>query len=62
MPAAPPRTQDHQLVLDELVFTVRVSRRRRTVGLTVDRDGSLLLHVPVGAPWEHVEQLGARSG
>lgn len=56
MPAAPPRTQDHQLVLDELVFTVRVSHRRRTIGITVDRDGSLLLHVPAGVPWERVKR------
>ena len=28
---------------------VRESDRRRTVGITVDRDGSLLLHAPAGA-------------
>lgn len=49
-----PRVPD-QLVLDELVFSVRPSTRRRTVGITVDRDGSLLLHVPKGVPWDRVE-------
>jgi len=32
-----------------LDFAVRHSLRRRSVGITVDRDGSLLLHAPVGA-------------
>jgi len=49
-----PRVPDH-LFLDELVFAVQVSPRRRTVGITVDRDGSLLLHMPEGTPWERVE-------
>jgi predicted metal-dependent hydrolase len=31
-----------------LTFAVRQSERRRTVGITVDRDGSLLLHAPAG--------------
>ena len=30
-------------------FAVRESQRRRTVGITVDRDGSLLLHAPTGS-------------
>lgn len=55
----PPRIPD-RLVLDGLVFSVRPSPRRRTVGITVDRDGSLLLHVPEGLPWERVQDW-ARS-
>jgi predicted metal-dependent hydrolase len=35
--------------LGELDFAVRESPQRRTVGITVDRDGSLLLHAPTGS-------------
>jgi predicted metal-dependent hydrolase len=34
--------------IDGLEFAVRESTNRRTVGITVDRDGSLLLHAPAG--------------
>jgi len=34
--------------IGDLHFAVRQSERRRTVGITVDRDGSLLLHAPAG--------------
>lgn len=59
MPAAPMSHVPDQLVLDELVFSVRSSSRRTTVGITVDRDGSLLLHVPAGTPWERIERWAA---
>jgi predicted metal-dependent hydrolase len=42
-------TLPSRLSIGELDFTVRVSASRRTVGITVDRDGSLLLHAPAGA-------------
>jgi predicted metal-dependent hydrolase len=48
-----------RMTIGELAFTVRESDRRRTVGITVDRDGSLLLHAPTGcdpdalARWAH---------
>jgi predicted metal-dependent hydrolase len=35
-----------QLTRSGLTFEVRRSERRKTVGITVDRDGSLLLHAP----------------
>jgi len=38
-----------QLERHGLTFEVRRSDRRKTVGITVDRDGSLLLHAPIGA-------------
>lgn len=38
-----------QLEREGLTFEVRRSERRKTVGITVDRDGSLLLHAPIGA-------------
>jgi predicted metal-dependent hydrolase len=36
------------MTIGDLDFTVRESEHRRTVGITVDRDGSLLLHAPAG--------------
>ena len=47
MPA--PLTLPPQIVVGDLSFVVRESDRRRTVGITIDRDGSLLLHAPAGA-------------
>jgi predicted metal-dependent hydrolase len=43
IPAMPP-----QITVGDLTFAVRESEQRRTVGITVDRDGSLLLHAPAG--------------
>jgi predicted metal-dependent hydrolase len=40
------------LQLGELVFEVRRSARRKTLGLTVDRAGELVAHVPFGTPVE----------
>jgi predicted metal-dependent hydrolase len=37
-----------QITIGDLDFAVRQSEHRRTVGITVDRDGSLLLHAPAG--------------
>ena len=37
-----------QMRVGGLDFAVRESENRRTVGITVDRDGSLLLHAPTG--------------
>ena len=44
-----PLTLPPQITVGDLSFMVRESDRRRTVGITVDRDGSLLLHAPAGA-------------
>jgi predicted metal-dependent hydrolase len=49
----------NQMMVAGLEFTIRTSANRRTVGITVDRDGSLLLHAPDGcsesalANWAH---------
>jgi predicted metal-dependent hydrolase len=37
-----------QMTIGDLDFAVCQSEHRRTVGITVDRDGSLLLHAPSG--------------
>jgi predicted metal-dependent hydrolase len=47
------------MLVGDLRFEVRASPRRSTVGITVDRDGSLQLHAPSGCPpdrlaaWAH---------
>jgi predicted metal-dependent hydrolase len=38
----------NQLQVDDLAFTVRLSARRKTLQITVDRDGELLLSAPTG--------------
>jgi predicted metal-dependent hydrolase len=45
-----------RMTIAELDFTVRLSGQRRTVGITVDRDGSLLLLAPAGSD---VDQIAA---
>jgi predicted metal-dependent hydrolase len=43
-----------QITVGDLRFAVRESEQRRTVGITIDRDGSLLLHAPAGADLDTV--------
>lgn len=45
------------LQVDNLVFEVRRSPRRKTVGITVDRDRSLVVHVPENADLKRVEAV-----
>lgn len=42
------------LQIDELTFAVRRSARRRTLGLTVDRRGELVMHAPLNAGCEEL--------
>jgi len=49
-----------QLAIGNLSFEIRRSRRRKSVGITVDRGGQLVLHAPVGCPMEKLEEV-ARS-
>jgi predicted metal-dependent hydrolase len=44
------------LKLGELDFEVRRSERRKTLGLTVDRAGELVAHVPAETPTEEVSR------
>ena len=46
------------LVVDDLVYHVRRSPKRKTVGITIDRDGSLVLTAPTDCPPETVEAVG----
>lgn len=48
------------LSIDELSFTVRRSERRKSLGLTVDRNGELLINAPADAPAQLLENW-ARS-
>jgi predicted metal-dependent hydrolase len=45
------------LRVDNLVFEVRRSARRRTVGITVERNRSLIVHVPEHADLQRVEAV-----
>jgi predicted metal-dependent hydrolase len=51
------------MFIGDLQFEVRESPRRATVGITVDRDGSLRLHAPPGCPpdalaaWAHSKRM-----
>ncbi len=45
------------LTIDDLEFELRRSPKRRTVGITVDRAGELILHAPVDLPVEAIERI-----
>lgn len=45
------------LTIDDLRFTLVRSARRKTVGVTVERDGSLVLSAPDDCPVERVEEI-----
>lgn len=45
------------LTFGELSFELRESTRRRTVGITVERDGSLVLATPPQVPKEQLERI-----
>lgn len=46
-----------QLEIEELTFEIRRSPKRKTIGITVDRDGDLRLDVPVGVPISIIEDV-----
>jgi len=45
------------LEIDELTFDVRRSKRRTTVGVTVGRNASLVVHLPEDFPLPDAEPL-----
>ena len=49
------------LQVEDLTFEVRRSAERSTVGLTVDRDGSLVAHAPDDCPTETLESIARRK-
>src|SRR6266540_654271 len=50
------------LTVDELEFTVRRSARRRTLGITIERDGELVVTAPAAIPEEEIERLVRQKG
>ncbi len=45
------------LVIDNLSFALRRSSKRKTVGITIDRGGELILSIPVNCPREQIERI-----
>lgn len=43
--------------IDDLIIEVRRSKRRKTIGLTVDRDASLIAHLPEATSLEEASNL-----
>ncbi|MEU8906414.1 YgjP family zinc-dependent metalloprotease [Streptomyces mirabilis] len=58
----PVLTEDGSLVVDGRELRVRISLRRRRIGLTVERDRSLTLHVPRGCGVRRAEEFVRGSG
>ena len=46
---------NEKLEVGGLTFEIRRSSRRKTLGLTVDRHGKLLVHAPEGDPTKLIE-------
>lgn len=46
-----------QLVVDDLTLDVRESSRRRTLEITVDRDGKLIMAAPTGTDTQHLRDF-----
>ncbi len=50
------------LVVDGLTYELRRSQKRTTIGITVDRDGSLILTAPHDCPTQTIEQTARKKG
>ncbi|MEU4265803.1 YgjP family zinc-dependent metalloprotease [Streptomyces argenteolus] len=61
-PGEPVLTEDGTLAVDGRELRVRISLRRRRLGLTVERDRSLTLHVPQGCEVRRAEAFVRGSG
>jgi predicted metal-dependent hydrolase len=61
-PGDPVITEDGPLLVDGRELRVRISARRRRIGLTVERDRSLTLHVPQGCGLQRVREFVRGSG
>jgi predicted metal-dependent hydrolase len=49
------------LAVDGLTYELRRSPRRATIGITVDRDGSLILTAPEGCPEATIEETARKK-
>jgi len=45
------------LVIDDLAFALRRSARRKTVGITIDRDGALVVMAPADCPVQDIKRI-----
>ncbi|MBY5283536.1 YgjP-like metallopeptidase domain-containing protein, partial [Anabaena sp. PCC 7938] len=45
------------LVIDDLYFILNRSNKRKTVGITIDRGGELIVNAPYDCPLEIIEQI-----
>jgi predicted metal-dependent hydrolase len=45
------------LTIDDLSFELRRSEKRKTVGITIERNGTLVLAAPADCPLERIEQI-----
>jgi hypothetical protein len=50
------------LTIDDLTFALRRSRRRKTLGITIERDGALVLTAPTDVPLEEIQRLTRQKG
>lgn len=50
-----------QLSVDDLTFEVRESSRRKTLEITVDRDGQLIIAAPTGTDTQHLHDFVAEK-
>jgi predicted metal-dependent hydrolase len=57
-----PTVTPETLSIDDLTFALKRSRRRKTLGITIERDGELVLTAPEGLPVEEIEHLTRQKG
>ncbi|MGD0165903.1 MAG: SprT family zinc-dependent metalloprotease [Gaiellaceae bacterium] len=50
------------LTVDDLTFALRRSRRRKTLGITIERDGELVLAAPADASLDEIERAVRQKG
>ena len=50
------------LTIDDLTFALRRSSRRKTLGITIERDGALVLTAPKDTSVEEIERLTRQKG
>ncbi len=50
------------LTIDDLTFTLRRSERRKTLGITIERDGELVIMAPADAPLEDIQRVARDKG
>jgi predicted metal-dependent hydrolase len=50
------------VTIDDLTFALRRSNRRKTLGITIERDGALVLTAPADTPLEEIERVTRQKG